>query len=65
MSRQVVDAAVLDSMLKQKGMRVPQRPCCGKVDVGPTSYARYLKQLGYSGKVAVRKNGVITEIVDL
>lgn len=65
MSRQVIDAATLDTLLKQKGVRVPQRPCCGKRATGPTSYAQYLKRLGYSGKVAVRKDGIITEIVNL
>ena len=64
-NRQVIDAATLDTLLKQKGMKVPARPCCGKRATGPTSYAQYLKRLGYSGKVAIRKDGVISEIVDI
>ena len=65
MSRQVIDASTLDSLLKQKGIRIPQRPCCGKRTTGPTTYGQYLKRLGYNGKIAIRKDGVITEIVDL
>ena len=61
----IIDATTLDALLKQKGMRVPQRPCCGKRSVGATSYGQYLKRLGYTGRVAVRKDGVITEIVDI
>lgn len=65
MSRQVIDSSVIESQLRAKGIRVPSRkPCCGR-PATPASYGRYLKQLGYTGKVAIKTRGVITELVDL
>ena len=62
MSRQILDAAVLDQMLKQRGYKVETKPpCCGK-PAQVKSYARYLKQLGYTGDLAIKTNGIITEI---
>ena len=62
MSRQILDSSVLDQMLKQRGFKVTdKKPCCGK-PAPIKSYARYLKQLGYSGDFAIKTNGVITEM---
>ena len=65
MSRQIVDSRVLDQMLKQRGFKVSnKKPCCGR-PAQIKSYSRYLKQLGYSGDIAVKTNGVVTEMVHI
>ena len=67
MSRQIIDASVIDAMLKQRGITPPKaKLCCGRTQpAAPVEYARYLKQLGYTGDVAVRTRGVITELVHI
>lgn len=63
-SRTILSKAMLDSMLKSKGIRIPKKPCCGR-PAAPIKYERYLGQLGYHGKFAISNNGVVTELCDV
>ena len=67
MSRQIIDASVIDSMLRQRGIRPPvAKICCGRTQpTTPIKYAHYLKQLGYTGDIAVKTRGIVTEIVHI
>jgi len=64
-NRVVVNSKIIDGLLKQQGVRVPQRRACCGGGAKITSYAPYLKRLGYTGRVAIKNGGVITELVDL
>ena len=64
MSTQIIDSTVIDSMLKARGIKVPRKACCGRQS-SPIKYSRYLKQLGYTGDVAIRVRGVVTEMVHI
>ena len=61
-NRIVVDSAVLDQLLQRQGINVKRKPpCCGK-PAQPVNYKPYLKRLGYTGNIAIKTNGVITEM---
>jgi len=65
MSRQIIDAKVIESLLANRGITLPKRGCCGKPPKFNGSYQRYLKMLGYKGDLAVRSDGIITEITHI
>lgn len=67
MSRQVIDADVIVNLLKQRGIKPPTaKICCGRTQpIAPARLGRYLKMLGYTGDIAIRTNGVVTELVHI
>ena len=64
MSRQIIDTTTINTLLKQRGIKIPQpKICCGRTTPAtPVRYARYLKLLGYHGDFAIRYNGVVVEL---